>query len=560
MARVFPDGWREMRASGAAARELQTLALLADGLDERYAVFHGVHWTRVGEERFAVVGEIDFAIVGPGGQVLLIEQRSGFLGETAQGLVKRYPQAEKNVAIELARTADALRARLHQYCEGNSKAGEVPPAIDTLLYCPDYTVREPGSAGIDPARIVDARRREQLLAIIRRILPDEGEVLATRPKILRFFGDMLELVPEVNAVVGEAEALYTRLAGGLAHWARKIEFDPFRLRVVACAGAGKTQLAMAVFRDALAGGRRPLYVCYNRPLADHIASIAPAGGEVATYHQLADRISRTTGHQVDFSKPGAFARLEAVLDTFTPVPVVDKTRQHDWLFDELIVDEGQDFDPGWANNLLRLLRPRGRAWWLEDPMQNLYGRPAVPLDGWVTMRAQTNYRSPRAIVELLNRLLPLAPPAESGSPIAGGQVDISTYRDGADLVAKTVAAITRAIGAGFRRPHIALVTYRGREHSQLTPFGRLGPYPLRAPTGRYDLLGSQETTDGDILIDSVHRFKGRAAPCVIFTEIDFATLDERAIRRLFVGATRATMRLALVLSESSARLLPPGTI
>ena len=193
-------------------------------------------------------------------------------------------------------------------------------------------------------------------------------------------------------------------------------------------------------------------------------------------------------------------------------------------------------------------------------MQNLYDRPPVPLDGWVTMRAQTNYRSPRAIVELLNRLLPLAPPAESGSPIAGGQVDISTYRDGADLVAKTVAAITRAIGAGFRRPHIALVTYRGREHSHLTPYQRLGPYPLRAPTGRYDLLGTQEMTDGDIVIDSVHRFKGRAAPCVIFTEIDFATLAERAIRRVFVGATRATMRLALVLSENSARLLPAGTV
>ena len=58
-----------------------------------------------------------------------------------------------------------------------------------------------------------------------------------------------------------------------------------------------------------------------------------------------------------------------------------------------------------------------------------------------------------------------------------------------------------------------------------------------------------------MLIDSVHRFKGRAAPCVVFTEIDFGTLDDRAVRRIFVGATRATMKLVLVVSETSARVL-----
>jgi hypothetical protein len=32
-----------------------------------------------------------------------------------------------------------------------------------------------------------------------------------------------------------------------------------------------------------------------------------------------------------------------------------------------------------------------------------------------------------------------------------------------------------------------------------------------------------DDSDGDIEIDSVHRFKGRAAPCIIFTEIDCTT-------------------------------------
>ena len=53
----------------------------------------------------------------------------------------------------------------------------------------------------------------------------------------------------------------------------------------------------------------------------------------------------------------------------------------------------------------------------------------------------------------------------------------------------------------------------------------------------------------------MYRFKGQSAPCVIVTEIDFEALDELALRKLFVGATRATMKLMLVLSERAAALL-----
>ena len=541
MAKVFPDGWRELAATGAAARELQTLGQLAAGLGDDYAIYHGVHWTRVERGNYAIVGEIDFAIVGPTGKLLLIEQKSGLLNETAAGLVKKYAGKDKNVAFQMARSAEALHERLRKLCKGEQTF------VDALLYCPDYTVKDPGTAGIDPARIVDAGKREHLLQIIRAILPAAGDVLTAKPKLHRFLGDILELVPEVNAMVGGAQDLYTRLSGGLAHWARRIEVDPFRLRVIGTAGSGKTQLAMAVYRDAIDAGRRPLYVCYNRPLADHIARIAPTGGEVATYHQLGDRIRRAGGHPPDFTRPDVFAQIEAAVDVHVP--------REDERCDDLIIDEGQDFEQRWADNVLRFLRPGGRAWWLEDPLQNLYARAPVLLPGWVSLRSDINYRSPKDILDTLNRLLPLEQPMGAGSPLTGSEVDIISYADEKDLFAKTITAVTRCLGLGFKRSHIAVVTYRGREHSALAPYDKLGPYALRAPTGQYDLLGNAIFTEGDLAIDSVHRFKGRASPCVVFTEIDFETLDDAAVRRLFVGATRATMKLSLVVSEKAAEVL-----
>ncbi len=58
-----------------------------------------------------------------------------------------------------------------------------------------------------------------------------------------------------------------------------------------------------------------------------------------------------------------------------------------------------------------------------------------------------------------------------------------------------------------------------------------------------------------MLLESVYRFKGQAAPAIVFAEIDFEVLDERAVRKLFVGATRAMLKLVMVVSERAAEQL-----
>jgi len=540
MAKVIPTGWRELEVAGAALREIETLATLESGLPDELTVFHGVHWTRI-DRGHAAFGEIDFVIVSPGARVLLVEQKSGFLSETREGLVKKYEGREKLVATQLARTLEALRRRLAPIMRNE------PLAIDYLLYCPDYAVRHKGTAGIPPERIVDAPLRGQLCRRIAEALPEEPARDALAHQLRRFFADELQLVPDVSALVGRAERLVTRLAGGLAHWAQRLEFDPFRLRVVGTAGSGKTQLALSVLTSAAGAGRRALYVCFNRPLADHMARIAPAEVEVASFHQLCDRRLRAAGQAVDYGRAGAFADMEA---RFAALPV-DAEAQ----VDELVIDEGQDFQPAWKDALLRLLKPHGRAWWLEDPMQRLYDRPPVDLPGWVALNADANYRSPRDVLGYVNRLLQPARPIEAASPFAGGDVEFLTYADAAQLVDATKRAITRALQAGFRVSDTVVVTFSGREKSLLAPYDQLGPHRLKRWLGRYDLFGTPQYAEGELLVETVYRFKGQSAPCVVLTEVDFETFDELARRKLFVGMTRASMKLIVVLSERAAKTL-----
>jgi hypothetical protein len=538
MAIVHPSGWRELRIIGAAQREIETLAELEKNLPDSFTVYHGVHWTRL-HGGFSLYGEIDFVIVAPNGRVLIIEQKSGFLEEGETGLLKIYGDRKKSVVNQIARSVEHLQARYGQGHAGTRLN------LDFLLYCPDYTIQKPHIAGLDPGLIVDNKRKAQLCTVVQTTLQAGADNPALVAVAHKFFEGELNLVPNIGAISDEARTLYSRLTEGLATWGRRIDMTPFRLRVIGTAGSGKTQLALAALRDAAAAGRRALYVCFNRPLADHLAQLAPHETLALSYHQLCDRVLRSLGHTPDFSNTGVYAALETGFAACTPGTA--------WQFDEIIVDEGQDFYQGWADTLQRLLRPDGRAWWLEDPMQNLYDRPTVRLPGWVTLHSDTNYRSPSDILERINRLTGLARPITAGSPLGGSDCEIFTYADTAGLINETKRAITRCVGLGFKRSMIAVITYRGRESSALNSFDALGPHTFRKFTGQYDLFGTPLYGEGDITLETVFRFKGQSAPAVVFTEIDFETLDDNAIRRIFVGATRATMKLILVVSERSAQ-------
>ncbi len=542
MAKVFPSGWREVNPLADIGRELETLELLGNGLDDSYTIYHGVHWTNVESKNYAIYGEIDFAVVSPSGKILLIEQKTGYLDETEDGLEKKYAEKSKNVPFQIARNAHGLQHRLRQALKGNSVF------VDSILYCPDYKIKKLGSAGIDPKRIVDSTRRDQLIQIIQSIIPVEEENSVVQELLHQFLSDLLEIVPDVNAVIGQTDKLYTRVSGGLSEWAQRIDFSPFRLRVIGTAGSGKTQLALSVYRESIKLGRKPLYVCYNRSLADHVSKVAPEGGLVTGYHQLGDRIAKLTGAPIDHQKPGPFTQMELTLDSYRPTD--------DQMFDDLIVDEGQDFKLAWTENLLRLLRPSGKAWWLEDPLQNVYSRERIPFDGWVTIRSDANFRSPKRVLSGINELLALSPAIASFSPIEGGDVEVLTYENQSELIPRTVEALDRSLELGFEPRHVALLSFRGRESSSLTPFTQIGMHTLRSPIqGRYDEFGNPEYSDGEITTDSVHRFKGQAAPCVVLTEIDFVKLDENSKIRIFVGATRATMKLILVISKRSLEIL-----
>lgn len=100
-----------------------------------------------------------------------------------------------------------------------------------------------------------------------------------------------------------------------------------------------------------------------------------------------------------------------------------------------------------------------------------------------------------------------------------------------------------------------MLSYHGYASSALLNLERIGPWRTRRFTGNYDQKGNQQYSDGELRLESLHRFKGLQSPAVVLAEIDFTEVNDEARRRLYVGMTRAKLALSLILTSTAMAAL-----
>ena len=251
---------------------------------------------------------------------------------------------------------------------------------------------------------------------------------------------------------------------------------------------------------------------------------------------------------VDFSLPGAFDALATQC-----IALLEDTAPD---LDLLVLDETQDMQPEWVQAMLSRLKGSGKAVLLEDPEQQLYkDRVAFDLPDAVTITSNENFRTPRVLVKLINRLSLTSTEVEALSPHQGQFSDPIVYGSPEKIAPCTIQAVERCLKRGFTLPDIAIVSMRGREHSVLQGLDNLGPWSLRRFTGQFNEGSTPIWKEGQLLIESVRRFKGQAAAAIVLTECDINQLDPLNRRLLFVGLTRARVHLEWVISSETARTL-----
>ena len=536
MATVSPYLVPALRLDAGRYRELEVLERLRDYLPAGFEVFHNIalHTVQGGRDCY---GEIDVAVLSPTGSLLLMEVKAGPVILRDGEIFKLYGDGECDIARQGRLQRVAMQNRLRE-------AG-LATAMISCLVLPDYELGDGHVASVPRDRIIDSPRYGQMATTVRSWL-DAAHSSVDREALRRLMLNQFQVTPNLEVMRDQLQDTVRRLSDGLATWVPRIEAPSGVYRIQATAGSGKTQLALQLLESAVADGIKASYVCFNRTLADHVRRLASPKVQVVNYHELCVDHQRRAHGEPEFSSQGYRQMAEAYLAAsrdFTPS------------LDLLIIDEAQDFDASWVESLCNRLKPGGQLYVLEDEAQRLYEYDGFELGDAVTIRCSDNFRSPRVICDLINALSLVRPPVRSLNPYPGELPGIHTYQSDEELLTRTEEAVAALISRGFALEDIVVVSGRGRGRSALLNRVGIGPYRTRRFTGEYDRLGEPRWSQGDLLVESVYRYKGQSAPAVVVAEFDFDELDVAARRRLFVALTRAQMAAELVLSVRAEQCL-----
>jgi hypothetical protein len=260
-----------------AYRERDVLLLLQEGLHQGFDVYHSVNWSVVknDKQRF---GEIDAVVLSPFGHTAILEIKSGVVQITEHSISKTYAGQVKDIGHQLDSQLSAWKGRIHdQGIEG--------VRISHFLILPDQKTST-GSIAFPRERIIDSTQMDSMCQLIQQTLMAEPLTEDKRVKLQALMENKFDLLPDPSARIGQVTKASKKIADGLATWATRVRHASGVYKIKATAGSGKTQLALAILQDAAKEKLRCAYVCFNRPLADHIVKVAPPMAEVGTFHEF----------------------------------------------------------------------------------------------------------------------------------------------------------------------------------------------------------------------------------------------------------------------------------
>lgn len=549
MARMVPA----QPDADAPRSERQVFDRLRDGLPAEWIVLHSRRFVLPGADGApAEEGEIDFLVLDPARGLVALEVKGG------------------EVACANGEWTSTENGRVHTIKDPGYQASRGIRALDRWLCRQDRLRRElPGprrriSFGWGVVLPRTDVRGDLGPAVPRKLVLDRGDLADPRsgvervfegqgvagpplpPAAVRAFLDViappLRLVRSLAARVDEERAALVRLTEEQIRTLDALESMP-RLAIEGAAGTGKTLLAAEKARRLAASGQRVLLLCFNRPLADHLAKQAD-GYDVNSFHGLCHDLAQKV--RIPFPVPDDPKRQQRFWEDDAPLLLLEAlARLPTERWDALVVDEGQDFRAHWWAALEDALREPGRGtlYVFFDPLQEIYGGGPPDTLERLRYRLVTNCRNTARIARWCSERVGVEPTLRSDAP-EGAEVEEITCADDAAMVDAVRRTLHRlVVEARVPTEAIAVLTTRSPARSCLARHRALGAVQLVPPEERMKR--------GQVLFTSLQRFKGLEADFVILCDVadGEATSSDR---HLYVGGSRARHGLVVVRRAEAA--------
>lgn len=524
---------------------------LAEQLPQDWIVVCNVAWALQNDHGLVRDGQCDFVVLVPGLGMTILEvkgSRSVRVGGDGiwyrQETSRRTGQVSAEVPIDEPPPEQACR-NMHTLAKAvcdRLPRQVFPGAFAFLVAYPNGRV-EGASSLYDPSTVVPSQDMPRLARRIRNAL--EARM---HPRVANeFTADMagrvaailsnasFRVVPQDAPLDANDDAVNIDELTRQQFAALRGAFELPRAAIVGPAGSGKTLLALWKLDALLEEGKRALYVCFNKALAEYLRHTNPEMSASITsvdrlFYQLAGISDGGRGGDRFFSEE----LPSLVQDVASELPLSSK-------YEAVIVDEGQDFGELRLLALLELLTPSGQWLFFADWEQNVYKASAQePIGAEVTFRLYHNCRNTQLVNAATNGCCELAVAHMPGVPL--GAAPLVKKGWGGTVAAYAWAAaheLSPEGGAVFLSPFRL-------ENSCLASARRAHGLEV---TEDIALIGKP----GFVYFSTIRSFKGLEGKNVVLLHADVpGRIAALSADDLYVACTRATGRLAIMASSNEA--------
>lgn len=567
MARMLPD---QFDASTVSTAERRLFELLKnDPSTNDWIIIHSLGLTRRGSKPY---GEIDFVVLIPRAGVFCLEVKGGRVA-CSDG---KWQTTDRNNKMQILKRSPFLQAREGMFALRDSILRRAPIGFPTGIVF-GYAVVMPdisfaiNSPEWDAWQVIDHETLQKpISAALLKLAAEQRKLLfsaaTNEPSspTLRTLQQLLrpdfEVVVSRGALIEDTEAQLFRLT--------EEQFDALdllaeneRCLIEGSAGTGKTMMALEYARRSSVGGKRTLFICYNRLLGDWLERQA-AGKEKMTagrfFKLLRDVIihSSIAAEFIDQEERGQTTELYEYAYPICGRLAVEERNEP---FDVLVMDEAQDLlRPG----ILEVLNA-----WLKDGLSGghwaIFGdfqRQAVfnsttkeelkSLLGsfssqFVKGRLTMNCRNTRNIGEETALLSGFTSPPYRMGQVAGLPVDYRYYDSDErqrTILAEVLCSLLRdgvkptdiVVISKFRLLNSGVSGVDGADNFRLVETVDLMPHRSRLPVIRFV---------------TVQAFKGMESPVIVLCDVGQVSGGEPQ-SLLYVAMSRARSQLTVLVHDN----------
>ena len=533
MARCYPQ---DPEFTEKTAAEQKVFEILRHALPDEVLLFHSVQLRNQRAEH-----EIDLLVLWPHVGIAVIEVKGGRLTVEEGTWYQSDGKGKHRIQSPMAQVQSAAHA-LKQALAPLMGTPITSKMADVVCFPYTDWPSHYSSVGVPRELIIDRAQLADLDSLLRRAIEDHGGGLAglspefAQRMVKHLTGDTGPL-GETNDSFGHGDALsnedlqetLTSRQAILLSSTRSLN----RVSFIGGAGSGKTWMALEKARQLAKEGLRVGLFCYNKGLGHYLKSQVDLWRQnkpshTGEFHEYARSVGVPDGtgqEYFDVAMPQLLRELGPSL------PLSQK-------FDAVIVDEAQDFAPGWWEALLSCTKDplNGQVYAFMDNRQDVYqrwsgenigdGTPLVPI------HVDDNLRNTRSIARTFKEIIGNNVKLRGGEGLPVRFVHCPT-QDAVDVASDCV---DRLIDEGWANNQVALLTTNRRHpiHQDHYDNGTIDTEYWPAFHAR------EEEFYGHVL-----GFKGLERSVVILCVNGFKDMN-RATEQLYVGFSRARSLLVVV--------------